>query len=88
MKFLELLEDSRCPADVVCVWAGNAKIKIRVTKDGRSKVLELNSNLGDKAPAFGGYTYKIKELTPYPRSNIQTRPKDYVAVIEVAKAGR
>ena len=36
VAFVELVEDARCPADVQCVWAGNAKIKIRVTTNGRS----------------------------------------------------
>ena len=30
IKFVAL-EDSRCPQDVTCVWAGNAKVTIRVT---------------------------------------------------------
>jgi hypothetical protein len=31
VRFVELVEDSRCPTDTNCIWAGNAKIKIRVS---------------------------------------------------------
>ncbi|MFH1764671.1 MAG: hypothetical protein ABIF09_10810 [Gemmatimonadota bacterium] len=29
-SFGEVLEDSRCPVDVTCVWAGNAKVVIGI----------------------------------------------------------
>src|SRR5687768_15934383 len=32
IAFVELVEDSRCPVDVDCVWAGNAKIRVRDQK--------------------------------------------------------
>src|SRR5262247_828003 len=30
--FESVLEDGRCPEDVTCVWSGNAKIKVRLSK--------------------------------------------------------
>src|SRR5688500_11058174 len=44
VKFLELIEDSRCPADVNCVWAGVARIKVQLRKNGKSAEVELNTN--------------------------------------------
>jgi len=44
VRFVELVEDSRCPADAQCVWAGNAKVKIRVTKNGKPQDLTLDTN--------------------------------------------
>ena len=32
ISFDQVLEDSRCPANVVCVWAGKAVIELTVTK--------------------------------------------------------
>ena len=32
---LEVLEDSRCPSNVQCVWAGQVRILARVTKDNK-----------------------------------------------------
>ena len=86
IKFVELIDDSRCPTDTNCVWAGNAKIKVRVTKNGRSKDLELNTGLEPKDVVFAGYRFKLVGLTPEPRSNIRINRNGYVAKIEVTKA--
>ena len=86
IKFLELVEDSRCPTDTNCVWAGNAKIKIRVRGTrGQARTLTLNSTLQPQAVAFGGYEFKLAGLTPQPRSNIRVNPNGYRATIEVTR---
>lgn len=85
IKFVELVDDSRCPTDTNCVWAGNAKIKVRVTKNGRSKDMELNSGLDPKEVVFAGYSFRLVGLTPEPRSNIRINRNGYVAKIEVKK---
>ena len=88
VKFLSVEDDSRCPVDTNCVWAGNAKIKIRISKNGRTKVVELNSNLQDKAAIVEGYSIKFVHLTPEPRSNIRIDRNGYVATFEVVKLSR
>ena len=85
VEFLEVIEDSRCPADVNCIWAGNAKIKIRVTKNGKSEVIELNSGMMNKDNAFGGYTFLLENLTPKPISDKQIDKSSYVATIMMSR---
>jgi hypothetical protein len=34
VEFDSVAEDSRCPRGVTCIWAGNAKILLKVEKDG------------------------------------------------------
>eukprot|EP00657_Telonema_sp_P-1_P004455 TRINITY_DN20311_c0_g1_i1.p1 TRINITY_DN20311_c0_g1~~TRINITY_DN20311_c0_g1_i1.p1 ORF type:complete len:118 (-),score=31.44 TRINITY_DN20311_c0_g1_i1:150-503(-) len=36
IKFAEVLEDSRCPTNVNCIWAGRAKVKVEVTSNAVS----------------------------------------------------
>lgn len=86
VAFVELVEDSRCPVDVDCIWAGNAKIKVRVTRNGRSKMLELNTMQQGSQPEFGGYRFKLTGLTPKPASNIRINRNGYRASIELTKA--
>jgi len=83
VKFLEMVEDSRCPRDTNCIWAGNAKIRIEVSKGSRSQIIELNTNTPNKENRFGGYEFKVASLTPEPRSNIRINPRGYVAVISL-----
>jgi hypothetical protein len=52
VKPLALLEDSRCPAQAVCVWAGRVRISARVTSRARSVTRELE--MGKPIQVFGG----------------------------------
>lgn len=85
IEFVELVEDSRCPADAQCVWAGNAKIKVRITKNGKSQVLELEMVTKGMKPNFGNYRLTLKALSPELRSNVRINRNGYVATIEVKK---
>lgn len=85
IAFIELVEDSRCPVDVDCVWAGNAKIKVRVTKGGKSQVLDLEMVTKGMKPNYGNYRLTLKALSPELRSNVRVNRNAYVATIEVTK---
>ena len=41
---LEVMEDSRCPVDATCVWAGRVRLRVRVTIGGTSvePVMEID----------------------------------------------
>ncbi len=88
VKFVELIEDSRCPVDTNCIWAGNAKIKLRVSKNGRSHDLTLDTNGPNQSVTAEGYSIKLVGLTPAPRSNIRINRNGYVATLEAVKASR
>ena len=89
IRFVEMVEDSRCPADVNCVWAGNAKIKIEVRR-GRNgkKTFELNSATAPTVVKYAGYDIKLVDLTPHPRSDIRINPDGYVARFEIKRSGK
>lgn len=36
IKFVNVTGDSRCPADVACIWAGEVTIEVNVRKNGRN----------------------------------------------------
>ena len=85
IKFLELIEDSRCPADVNCVWAGIARIEVRLTRNGKSAVFELNTNHRENPAVFQGYSVALSSLTPYPTSTSKPGPSEYTAKLTVSK---
>ena len=85
IAFVELVEDSRCPEDAQCIWAGNAKIKIRVTKKGKSEILELNTMPNGDAPSFAGYRFSLIDLVPRLRSDVRINRNAYEASIEIKK---
>jgi hypothetical protein len=85
VRFLELVEDSRCPVDTDCVWAGNATIKVLVKKNGRSHELTLETNGPKHTAKVAGYSIKLVGLTPEPRSNIRIDRNGYVATLSITK---
>lgn len=74
IKFVEIVEDSRCPVNVACVWAGNAKAKVLISKGKRRATIELNSGLDPKHAEAFGYRITFAELTPRPGEDKRTGP--------------
>lgn len=50
---LRLIEDSRCPADVLCVWQGQVVIEARLTLNGKASIEQLTMN--DEFEIAGGH---------------------------------
>lgn len=86
VRFAEMVEDSRCPRDVQCIQAGNATVKIRVSRGRRAETLTISTDPRSGKAAFEGYEFRLVGLTPEPRSNIRINPDGYVAKIEVTKS--
>jgi hypothetical protein len=86
ITFVELVEDSRCPEGVTCIWAGNGRIKVSVRKGGHNSVsFELNTMTEPKSFAYRGYEILLVRLAPYPKNNVEIRKRDYVATLKVTK---
>ena len=88
IKFVSLIEDARCPQDVQCIQAGNAKIEIEISKGNQKETFEINTNLGPKGATFDGYAVELADLTPAPRSNIRINKNGYVATFAVSRLTR
>lgn len=84
-----IVEDSRCPTGVNCVWAGNAKISVKLSKakaDAASATsVELNTYQGAKSSTYEGYEVRLVSLDPYPKNGVKTGKDDYVATLMVCK---
>ena len=89
VKFMSLVEDSRCPEGTNCVWAGNAKIKVMISQgDGAGETFEINTNLGARGATFGGYAINLTDLTPTPKANVRLNANDYTATFTIARLTR
>ena len=87
LAFLAVTGDSRCPADVQCVWAGEATLQLEWTEPGQLQRVALVA-----APATGsvalpnGYRLRLLSLEPAPRSTRAIAQSEYVATV-VVEAG-
>jgi hypothetical protein len=83
IQFEEVLEDSRCPANVQCVWAGQARVKVNISgPDMPEEALELIVGKKDKDVLciLDGYVMKAMSLAPYPDTT-NGKNKKYVLFI-------
>ena len=82
----EIKNDSRCPTDVQCVWAGNATAVVGLSGPGETgREAMLNSAVEPRSAVVSGYIVRLTRLKPDPRSGTTIRPADYVATIEAAR---
>jgi len=95
VTFKGISEDSRCPKDVTCVWAGVAVAQIEVMGVAtRPMTLNLASidNKGKnyhQSTEFNGYTISLADVQPYPGSAEGTKALNgkYKIGITIKKAG-
>lgn len=71
---IAIVEDSRCPADVTCVWAGRVVIRAEIGT-GRGKQ-EMTLTLGEPIPVADG-ALTLTEVTPVARHTRPVKPADY-----------
>ena len=86
IKFVSVVEDSRCPMNAPCVWAGSAKIKIAVSKGKAApKFVELNIGLEPNSIKLYGYTIGLEGLTQNDPAMMGPFDRPLVATFSVAK---
>lgn len=87
IQFTDLLEEGRCPEDVMCVWAGNSKINLKTTINGVSRNLELDTHSDMQTEVeFKGYILELVVLKPYPKSADQSiSEEEYIATILIGR---
>ena len=67
MRFIQVTQDSRCPTQVACVWAGDAAVIIEVAPlNGDSKEDTLHTTLEPQSIPLGPAELRLVRLDPYP----------------------
>jgi hypothetical protein len=86
IKFKAVLEDSRCPINVVCVWAGNGKVEFEVIDiDGQNKTVILNTEDEPKAAILKGHKLILISLNPPRIDGVSISPGDYSVKLRVER---
>jgi hypothetical protein len=79
VRFLGIVEDSRCPHDVTCVWAGEVRVHLAVS-DREKTELEL---LEGQGTTFGAHRYTVLEVRPQAQSEHRIAPEAYRITLRV-----
>jgi hypothetical protein len=82
LRFDQVLEDSRCPTQVDCVWTGQARIAVVVQQaQGAPTTVEFNTNpapgANNRTVDAGDYSIELQRLDPYPET-----PEDALALAD------
>lgn len=91
IKFVDVLQDSRCPKKVTCVWAGEVIVLVDIFKNDKKveqKKLTLSptSHLQNPlANLFSSEELSIRgfNVLPYPVSGSKTKLEDYYIQLDV-----
>ncbi len=86
ITFEAVAEDSRCPASVQCVWAGNARVSLRVGEGGRDSVLTLNTGVEPRRVSIGKISLELKAVTPGPSAGTATPASTYRVTLHATGA--
>ena len=94
ISFDQVLEDSRCPANVVCIWAGKAVIELTVTEGDNTAVVRLSlmpgstiespwAKVSTSKPDSGDISIRLTGLEEYPGSDDDKEGRGPMAVLDV-----
>ena len=85
ITFVDVSEDSRCPAATNCVVSGLAKVRVDVVAGerplGMHEFVLDQRTIGGTAQGIGQYVFSMRELNPYPG----TDAAPYAAIFVVSK---
>lgn len=75
------VEDSRCPQNTTCIWAGMAKVFFTISDKGVSKdsSIDFESKPIKTTVDLGAAKYEVEvsDVLPYPKGATEINQKDY-----------
>jgi hypothetical protein len=80
ITFRQMREDSRCPVDVTCVWEGDAKIEIVISRAGaadETRILSIRPT--NNEVRTGNLRLRFVSLAPVPRQAEANTTRKYRA---------
>jgi hypothetical protein len=87
ITFRQVREDSRCPVDVQCVWAGDAKIELTISRrDAADDVKVISITPPNNETSSEDLRIRFVGLAPAPRQADAGRPRAYVAQLIVNRS--
>lgn len=87
ITLINILDDSRCPSDVTCIWEGTVSAEINLIKDGEGHKYVIPIGLADgmESQLIDDFYVMLYDVTPYPISTRQIESSEYVATLIVSQ---
>lgn len=81
LTMIEVANDSRCPADVVCITAGDAEVRFRLRAEGSESTVSLHLMREPKTATVGAVRVELLDLAPPNHAGAPPAPGAYRARI-------
>jgi hypothetical protein len=88
LRFEGVGADSRCPVDVICVWAGDGEGFFNISTDNSSQRYTVHTGLEPREIVIENYLIQLINLFPATRSDRRIKPEEYNVDIRVTKLMR
>ncbi|MBI4445405.1 MAG: hypothetical protein HY645_05790 [Acidobacteria bacterium] len=86
ITFWNIIEDSRCPIDVVCIQPGQARVELRVRKGNQDLgAAVLSSTPGLHQLKLGAYTLDLVRVEPAPISTRRINFSEYQITLSLTR---
>jgi hypothetical protein len=76
----EVVEDSRCPIGVQCIWAGTVRVKVHFSYGSLAQDVTLT--LGQPFTMYG-YTITLTDVKPEKKAGVTISPADYIFTFSI-----
>ncbi|NRF66024.1 hypothetical protein HLB44_03375 [Aquincola sp. S2] len=84
---LTAVDDSRCPATALCIWAGEAVARVGIVQNGEAPAALALSTTTDKGTAsYRSYRINLITVDPYPMTTQPIPLGEYRVSVRVDKA--
>jgi hypothetical protein len=82
VKFVGIDEDSRCPNDVACVWAGEVVVRLTLRRNSRNNEVAVRET---QSLAVDGYEVSVLQVLPPRASSGPVALADYRITLKVTR---
>jgi len=85
IEFIEVVEDSRCPEDVTCIWEGRARCSVRITtgeQEENAVLTQPGLYQGLTEKSYHAYILSFL-LEPYPEADKEISQDEYRLLLTV-----
>lgn len=83
VQFIAVTEDSRCPRDTTCVWAGEVKVQLALRAGDGDAQLEV---IAGQSAANGGWRVSVLSVRPERISSAPIPSGDYRVVLQIERS--
>lgn len=84
VTFTRLVSDSRCPADVTCIQAGEAVVELACAHKGQTQTIQVSSDRRKNRAEVFGYVVELMSVSPHSTQHSRAQ-KEFSVTLRVTE---